>query len=358
MKILVGYLKDGQYNGIDVFLITMLKYLVDTDIHLDFITNKKTEQLENLLKQYNSCLFEVPRLIHPIKQYQIISSLIEKYKYDGLYFNISETFNIIGVLSAYNHNLKKIIVHSHNSKAAGNNFIIRIIRTIINNIFKSYLNKWTTDRLACSDFAGKWLYDKNTTYEIISNAVDYSKFKYNEKNRNIIREKLKIQDKKVLGHISNFRYQKNTTFLIDLISKLNDDFRLMLIGEGDNFTVCKQLSKKLNVENKIIFLGKRQNVNEYIQAMDAFLLPSFFEGLPIVTIEAQFSGCPIFVSKNITKEIIVNNNCFFLNLNIDEWKKSIEKNISNREKEENVEKNSKSFTLEYQKEKILNVFRR
>ena len=140
MKILVGYLKDGQYNGIDVFLITMLKYLVDTDIHLDFITNKKTEQLENLLKQYNSCLFEVPRLIHPIKQYQIISSLIEKYKYDGLYFNISETFNIIGVLSAYNHNLKKIIVHSHNSKAAGNNFIIRIIRTIINNIFFVFIS--------------------------------------------------------------------------------------------------------------------------------------------------------------------------------------------------------------------------
>lgn len=128
------------------------------------------------------------------------------------------------------------------------------------------------------------------------NAIDVSKYNYNPHVRDDIRRKLKINDDTfVIGHVGRFTYQKNHEFLINVFKKVHqkvNDSVLLLIGEGPDEGVIKQKVKELKLNNNVMFLGRRNDVPKLFQAMDCFVLPSRFEGLPIVGIEAQAAGLP------------------------------------------------------------------
>ena len=301
MKVLVGYLIDGKFNGIDRYLMTMLNYLQDTDVQMDFISYYYNDELEQNLKKYNSKLFVVPNLKHPIKQYKEMQNILKQRQYDICYFNISEAFNCIGILASYKAKIRKVVVHSHNSQSGGKNLIVRNLRKCVHLVFKNKISNCSTDRLACSDIAGEWMFNKN--YKTIYNAVDYKRFKYNENKRIELQDIYSLGGYKILGHVSNFCYAKNTTFLIEVIHSLPDEYKLLLIGDGPEYSKCKELVREYNLEEKIIFTGLVDNVYDYYNVMDVFLLPSHFEGLPIVAIEAQYNGLNVFMSEHITKDV-------------------------------------------------------
>ena len=150
-------------------------------------------------------------------------------------------------------------------------------------------------------------------------------FKINIKKRNEIRQKLNIESKIVISNVGRFTTQKNHTFLIDIfneIYKKNNNAVLMLIGNGEKEDEIKKKVEKLGIQNSVLFMGHRDDVNELMQAMDVFVMPSIYEGLPVVGIEAQAAGLPCFMSKDvITDEVKIAENVKFISLddNAEKW---------------------------------------
>ena len=148
---------------------------------------------------------------------------------------------------------------------------------------------------------------------MLKNGVDIEKYKYNEKVREEYRKKLNIDKKIVYGHVGRFHPQKNHEFLIDLfyeISLKQDNSILLLVGDGELIDRIKNKVKELKLEDKVLFLGFREDIDKLMNAMDYFLFPSLYEGLGIVTIEAQTSGLLTFVSKEIPEDANITSNFY------------------------------------------------
>lgn len=189
-------------------------------------------------------------------------------------------------------------LHSHNA------FSTRNIKGYIKAIMSKLAKYNATDLLACSEKAGQFQYGK-TGFKIINNAIELEKFIYNEEIRTKLRSDLGLNDKFVIGHIGRFNVQKNHEFIIDIASsldKLNEDFHLLLLGDGEKRKEIERLVIEKNIKQKVTFLGVRDDVNKFYQAFDVFILPSLHEGLPVVGVEAQSADLPVIFSNEITEE--------------------------------------------------------
>ena len=136
--------------------------------------------------------------------------------------------------------------------------------------------------------------------KIIRNAIDTEKYLYNEKIRNVIRDDFEIQDCFVVGHVGRLCYQKNSLFVLDIFKKVLDIERkamLLMVGEGEDHGLVEERIRELGIADQVIMTGMRSDVDRLLQAMDVFLLPSRFEGLPVTVIEAQAADLPLVVSK-------------------------------------------------------------
>lgn len=203
---------------------------------------------------------------------------------------------------------------------------------------KLLIKLFATKRIAASMEAGKTLYGK-AHYTVIYNGIDINKFAYNENEREQTRkELLNIKENFVVGHIGRFEPQKNHNFLIDIcneILKQKENAILLLAGEGPFEKEIKEKVKMLNIETKVKFLGVREDVNKLYQAMDCFVLPSFFEGLGIVNIEAQCSGLPVFISDGVPNEaMLCNTTKISLNTSAKQWADSILEKVKNFERKD------------------------
>lgn len=213
------------------------------------------------------------------------------------------------------------------------------LKNIIRNIIKVSVKKYATHLFAVSAVAGKWLFGckayENGEVVVWPNAIDSSKYIFNEKNRVDKRVELKISDKKTLIHVGNFVEAKNHTFLIDIFRNFLEyqpDSVLLLVGGGDNYKI-KEKCKKLGIEDKVYFLGIRSDVSELLQAADVFVFPSIYEGLPGALLEAQASGMPCVISSSITKEAVVVDNIVKsipLSMNIKQWCDAINESIKTK----------------------------
>ncbi len=360
-KVLVGYVSDCSTSGIDKYIINYIDSVKNDDIAFDFLTRGDSDFAKKELNKRGYNLYKVSRNRHFIRQIIEMKKIIKSNKYDAAYFNISESFNCVGIIAAKLFGIKKVIVHSHSSSIEKNNIIINLICRIINYLFKPIISICSDLNLACSDKAAKWLFSRNVydnyDYEIIYNSIDYEKFKPNMNIRRKIREKYKIDDKFVVGHIGRFSYQKNHKFLLDIFNeylKKNPESVLICVGDGPDYNKILDYSKKLGIYDKIIFTGAIDNVNEMIQSFDCFLLPSRFEGLPIVALEAQFSQVKCIISDKVSKMSLISDDSIMLPINDPRiWAK----NISS--KKTKLNKNAENYKLDKNKaqfNKIMNNF--
>lgn len=213
--------------------------------------------------------------------------------------------------------IQVIIAHTHNNGAVKDwKYIPKII------LRKLYL-KGPTDFFACSEEAGKYTF-KNKKFKVIHNAIDTKKFLYNENIRKEIRRELDIEDKFVIGNVGRLHEQKNQTFLIDIFNELQkkeNNSILLIVGKGPLEDELKNKVKRLQLEDKVRFLGNRNDIAKIYQAIDVFVLPSLFEGLGIVAIEAQAAGLPVVASTGVAKEADITQNIVKISLDssINDW---------------------------------------
>lgn len=250
------------------------------------------------------------------------------HEYSAVWLNDCMFGNIDILKFAKKYGIKRRIIHAHNSWSMGGG---------ISRLFRHRINSWrlrfyVTDYWACSNLAGNWSYPndivKKRLIKVIPNAVDIEKFSVKNEVRQRIRKSLNAEEKIIFGHVGRFHFQKNHLFLIDIFDKIhriNNNSVLVLIGSGEDENKVKQKIEEYGIEDAVQFLGTRKDIEELYQAMDVFLLPSLFEGLPVVMIEAQAAGLPCFVADTITKESDISGNVKFypLSLEPEQWAKNI-----------------------------------
>lgn len=229
-----------------------------------------------------------------------------------------------------NNNYK--IVHAHMDKMSGlvlraakhNNIPVRIAHshsTRSEGSFFAKLYKWyagilvlssSTHLLACSNTAARWLFlHKAKMAKVLKNGIESNKFIFSENTRHQVRQELKLEDNVVIGHIGRFNHPKNHLFLIEVFSQLTKaipNATLVLIGDGDLRTDIECKINKLKIGDKVKLLGIRSDINRLVQAIDIFVFPSLYEGLPVTLIEAQTAGVPCVISDVITREVDIGFN--------------------------------------------------
>lgn len=309
----------GKWLGGGVEAVVMNYYRnIDRDkIQFDFIcdedsTNIPFEEIEKL----GGKVILIPPYQKVLKYHKELKRVLKEGKYKIVHSHIN-TLSVFSLFAAKCAGVPVRIAHSHsttNQKEKKKNLIKQVLRP--------FSKLFATDYMCCSELAGRWLfgdreYDKGKVY-LLNNAIDIEKFEYNEQIRKRKREELGIRDSTlVIGHVGRFVEQKNHMFLIDIFSqvhKKNEDTILLLIGQGPLQNQIKDKVKYLKLEKFVKFLGQRNDVNELYQSFDIFLLPSLYEGLGMVLIEAQCAGCYCIASTEVPKIAKVTNNLNFIKL--------------------------------------------
>ncbi|EST12719.1 glycosyltransferase family 1 [Sporolactobacillus laevolacticus DSM 442] len=278
-----------------------------------------------------------------------------------IYFNSCGFYNILPFVLAKKYHYT-IITHGHNSRDAERSVLVEVLHCI-NRIYVRWISKY---RFACSKAAGEWIFGKHYFHQkkvkIINNAIDCEKFRFRERIRQAVRKQLNVENDLVIGHVGRFVYQKNHDFLIDLfhaIHQRNEKSKLLLIGEGELRSKIEEKVKDLGLDDGVLFLGNRKDIPELMWAMDLFVLPSRFEGLPVVAVEAQAAGLPLILSDTISEETRITKLVTFCSLKnpLSYWEEAVLSGIS---KHRDMEKEIKSsgFDIKDQANKFVVVLDR
>ena len=188
------------------------------------------------------------------------------------------------------------------------------------------------------------------------------KFIFDEEKRVKLRKEYNLENKFVIGNVARFMKQKNHIFMLELFKVIlnkNPNSVLMFFGDGELQNEIKQKAKDLGIEKSVMFMGNVENVNEMYQVMDVFLLPSLFEGLPVVGIEAQTSGLKCFMSDTITNEVSITENVEFLSLkndSLEKWADKILENIDYERKNMSKEIITAGYSIKEEAKKLQDIY--
>lgn len=332
IRILIIGMHD-KIGGVETFLMNYYRNIDRNKVQFDFISIYDKLCFEDEILQLGGKVYKIPsEKKHPVKYYKMLKNIIKDGRYRIVHINMLSAANSIPIIVAKKCNVKNIIIHSHNTNTPKG-----CMRKILDFVSRPILKKGT-EFWACSEKAGKWLFGPKSNFQIINNAIDYEVFKKDEIKRAKIRKELNIENKIVLGNIGRFSYQKNQEFLLEVFEKvhnINKNTKLILVGEGKLEKKLREKAKLLNIDKEVIFYGTTNHVEEILNCFDIFLLPSRFEGLPVTGIEAQAVGNICLFSSNISQEVKISENCYFIELNEEHWTNLIIKIVQKNKVKEN-----------------------
>lgn len=309
-------------GGVGTFLINMHSNIDTTKVEFDYLINASIEEegyFDNIVSSLGANVFILPELKYE-NVFRYLKELNNFFKQHNDYKAIHLHTANIGIFTfamAKKYGLKHRILHSHNTKYSDKKF-----NSIRNFIMQLPVKKMANVYFACSKKAGRFLFGANNLDKgkifIAKNAINAEVYRYNPVKREQVRKELSLEGKFVIGHVGRFNLQKNHDFLIETFRKIreiNEHTVLVLVGGGELEEQIKTKVEQLNLQNHVRFLGIRNDVPDLLQSFDIFVLPSLFEGLPLVGIEVQAAGLPCVMSDTITEEIKITNIIDFVNLN-------------------------------------------
>lgn len=321
MKILEMFGEPVSNGGQEAFVINMLRHMDLDGLSIDVLTPYYCDNAyyKGIIEQKGGTLYCLGLDFAPGKnRFNLIAPLkkfLSEHSYDAVHIH-SGSISVLaeGARAAKRAGVKKIIVHSHCAAEK-----ITLKHTLIKFVMGAVMRGCPTHYVACSKVAGLSKFSKrivNKKLIILKNGVDLKEFCFNGEVRKKMRGSLGIeQNDIVLGHVGRFSYQKNHEYLLSILKALKGEganAKLLLIGSGETMPQIREGCKNLGLDGDVLFIGNVNNVNDYLQAMDVFLLPSRFEGLPIVGVEAQAAGLPCIFSDGITDEVNLTPNVCYL----------------------------------------------
>lgn len=319
IKVLQVNVDDMGFGGV----FSLVKSVIENkpeDVLIDIACIEQFENSKNIeyLNSLGTRVFFIGSTKNKLaKQFDVYSNLLKLIKENGydcvhIHSDVANKLYVCGK-AAKAAGIKKIILHSHASGVDGNH---RFLKKIFHKFSRRKLKKIGTHFLACSSLAAEWMFPGYCDrVRIINNGVNLAKFRFSSASRQEARRVLGIGDELLIGHIGRFAYQKNHEYLIEVFAALSSSeksAKLLLVGEGELQEKIKALAERKNLSDRVIFYGLSREVEKLMQAMDVFVLPSHFEGLPIVGVEAQAAGLPCIFSDAITREVALTDNVLFL----------------------------------------------
>lgn len=318
-------------GGLETFIMNVYRNIDRNKIQFDFLEHYKEEsfydkEITNLGGKIYHFTFRNDNNI--FKYIYNLNNFFKEHKeYEVIHCHMESIGALIFVIAKI-HGINIRIGHAHTNSTSNN------LKGIIKRITSSFFKYTTTVNLACSKEAGKYLYF-NKKFTVIPNGINFDKFKFNKEKRTQLRNKYNLNNKFVIGHVGRMDKAKNQLFLIDVFyeyQKSNSKSILVLIGDGELKNEIVLKVKDLNIEDKVLMLGVRSDINDIYSMFDLFLFPSLYEGLGIVLIEAQINGLTSLVSKNIPRSTKISDSIKYLPLDKDKWVNEIKKIVKRRNK--------------------------
>ena len=296
----------GNMNGGGVESVVMNYYRhIDRQcIQFDFIVSSDSQQIpREEIETLGGRIFEVPSYSKPFAYQRELRKLFEQEQWKIVHSHIN-ALSLFPLRAAKKSNVPVRIAHSHSTSGKG-----ELVRNAIKGVLKCFSNIYPTHRFACGEYAGQWLFGRNAEFWVMSNAIELHTFSFSPEKRSVIRKELGLEENDFLVlHIGRFAKQKNHSFLIEIFNELlsmRPNTYLLLAGDGPLVPAIKEQLNLLGIEQKAHFLGQRSDVDSLYSAADCFCLPSLYEGLPVVSVEAQASALPIFMSDNVSDEALI-----------------------------------------------------
>ncbi len=263
-----------------------------------------------------------------------IENLVRKRSIEVVHSHI-DFMSSLSLAGAKKGGATKLIAHSHNTSNAQ---LKSPIKRAISVVLRKRLNRVATDRIGCGQKAGEFLFGKHP-FTVISNGINLDNYKFDEAIRNKLRKEYKISDKaSVWLSVGRLEEVKNHCFLIELMKEyFNDaDAYLFILGNGTLKEKLEKQIKDLGLKKRVFLLSARDDVNEYYSLADYFLLPSFFEGVPTVGIEAQANGLKCLFSDEVSTEVKMIDSSLFIPLEEEAW-------VTELIKQQDMKKRTKYF---------------
>lgn len=349
----------GKWNGGGVESVVMNYYRnIDRNIlQFDFFCDSDSTCIPyKEIEALGGTVVVIPPY-QKVREYKkVLQTKLKEGDYKIIHSHIS-TMSVFPLYYAKKVGIPVRIAHCHSSSNKK-----EWKKNILKQILRPFSKMFPTDLMCCSEFAGRWLfgnksYDKGKVY-LLNNAIDAEKFVFNETNRVSIRNELEIPTAAfVMGHIGRFVAQKNHEYLIQIFNefkKNHPDSILVLVGQGPLIDNCKNLVTQLNLTNDVKFVSQRNDVYKLYSAFDCFVLPSLYEGLPVVGVEAQCNDLPCYFSDKMTLESKILEKTQFLSISESPayWAHKISENLNTERKNNHNILKEKGFSIVEEAKKL------
>lgn len=349
-----------HFGGSQAFVMNIYNNIDRTKVQFDFVvTPEEKKDLYSQVEQLGGRVYVCPKYTgkNHFAYCRWWNSFFQEHpEYHVIHGHVRSTAAIY-LKIAKKHGLVTI-AHSHSTSNGSG------LSAVVKNVMQLPVRNTADYLFACSDKAGVWLYGKNAldkpNYRMVPNGIDLARFAFNVEKRQQIRRELSISEKTfVIGHVGRFTAPKNHKILVELFAeyhKKNLDSNLLLVGDGELREAVEQQCNQLGIRDAVIMTGGKTNTEDYYQAMDVFVFPSLWEGLPVSVVEAQANGLTCLISDVITRDVNLTDLIFYLPL--DDKKTWIEniKEVETKERKAVSESNkvklqpfdSKSVAMELQ----------
>lgn len=293
-------------GGLETMIMNYYRNIDRKHVQFDFLVHRYEKgAYDDEIEKMGGKIYRI-RNLNPfsLKYRKELDEFFKSNKYDIVHCHL-DCMSSIPLKYAKKNGIAIRIAHAHSSSQDKN------LKYVLKLYYKTQIKKYATDLFACSGDAGKWMFNGNN-FTIIRNAIDSDLYKFNSSIRLAIRKEFNIpKNAFTVGHVGRFSTVKNHNFIVEVFSKIHDINKnsfLLMIGDGELKQEIKVKIKELDLDHNVIFAGIRNDVPNILQAMDVFLFPSLYEGLPLSLIEAQSSGLKCFISDRVSSESIITNN--------------------------------------------------
>ncbi|MGN0251617.1 MAG: glycosyltransferase family 1 protein [Oliverpabstia sp.] len=307
-------------GGLETMLMNYYRHMDRDKVQFDFLVHREFEaDYDREIRDLGGKIYHVSRMIPWSRAYrQELKSFFQEHPEYKIVHVHQDCLSSVALQCAKECGIPVRIAHCHSSSA------VRNWKYPVKLHYMKKIPHYANYLFACGKQAGDWMFHSNK-FEIVRNAIDAEKYQYSSNVAVQIRTELGLNNNAVIGHVGNFTPAKNHAFLLEVfqqILKLQPKARLLLVGGGDGLHLIQEKARNMGIYDRIVFTGVRSDVNKLLQAMDAFVFPSLYEGLPVTMIEAQAAGLPCIISDQVSNECIVTNGLVTiqgLNQSLSEW---------------------------------------
>lgn len=290
-------------GGLETMLMNYYRNINRENIQFDFLVHRENRaDYDDEIEQLGGKIYRLS-VLNPfsIRYRKELDSFFKNHPEYQIVHVHQDCLSSVILKAAEKNHVKVRIAHSHNANQDRN------LKYPIKLFYRRFIEKYSTCLMACGEAAGNWMFS-GAPFQILNNAIDSEQYSFDKTKRIKTREKFGIGEKElVIGHIGRFSQQKNHEFIIKVFDEIlkRTDAILLLVGDGELRSETEKQAEDLGIKDKIIFAGVRSDVPDLLQAMDVFLFPSLYEGLPVTMVEAQAAGLQCVISDRISDKCII-----------------------------------------------------